>query len=71
MSFRKDVLMSELKIMMEKEREMKNFYSEILRKLENPTIHEKIMRLRDDKVRHMGYVEILISLFESETLEKS
>ena len=71
MSFRKDALMSELRILLEKEREMKNLYNEILNKLENPTLHGKIMRIKDDEVRHIGYVDILISLFESEEPDRT
>ena len=63
MSFRKEVLISELKIMMEKEREMRDLYDQILRKLENTYLEEKIRRIRDDEVRHMGYVEIIMSMF--------
>jgi rubrerythrin len=63
MSFRKEVLLSELKIMMEKEREMRDLYDQILKKLENTYLEEKIRRIRDDEVKHMGYVEIIMSMF--------
>lgn len=67
MSFKKDALMSELRLMMEKEREMRTLYDDMLRRLSNPFIRKNIEIIRDDEIRHMGYVKIMISLFEGET----
>ena len=66
MSFKKEALMSELGLMMEKEREMKTLYDEMLKKLSNTFIRKKIEFIRDDEIKHMGYVRIMISLFEDE-----
>jgi rubrerythrin len=71
MNFDKEVLTSELKILMEKEREMRDLYNRILEKLDNPTLNKRIMSIRDDERKHMGYVEIIISLIENEPGDKS
>ena len=67
MSFDKEVLTSELTILMEKEREMRDLYDRILMKLENTTLRKRIMAIRDDETKHIGYVEIIMSLLENET----
>jgi rubrerythrin len=59
---RMQILKAEFQVMMEKEIEMKDLYSEILERVENNYVHEKIRTIRDDEVRHIGYVEIIISL---------
>jgi rubrerythrin len=64
MSFKQDVLMSELGIMLEKEREMKELYSEILKRLENTSLRTKVEFILKEEIRHIGYVEILISMLE-------
>jgi rubrerythrin len=64
MGFKKEVLLSELKIMLEKEREMKVMYDEILKDLDSPGLYAKISRIRNDEVKHMGLVEIIIGLME-------
>ena len=71
MGFDKEVLISELKILMEKESEMRDLYNRILVKLDNPTLHSKIMSIRDDETKHMAYVEIIMSLIENEPGDKS
>ena len=71
MGFRKDTLMSELRVMLEKEKEMRDLYMVILKDLEDPSLHEKIRVLKEEEERHMGYVEIIMSLFEDEVEEKT
>jgi rubrerythrin len=48
---------------MEKEREMRDLYNQILKRIENTYLEEKIRGIRDDEVKHMGYVEIIMSMF--------
>ena len=67
MSFKKDSLMAELSIMLEKEREMRDLYTEVLRRVENNMLTDKIRLIRDEEEKHIGYVEIIIGLFEDET----
>ena len=64
MGFKHDLLLSELRIMLAKEKEMLALYIGILEKLENPRLHERLRAIRDDERKHVGYVEILLSLFE-------
>ncbi len=64
MGFKHDVLVSELSIMLSKEREMFNLYNGILEKLENARLQKRLMLIRDDEKKHIGYVQILLSLFE-------
>ena len=71
MSFKKEVLMSELEIMLEKEKEMRDLYSHILSKLENNMLFEKIKRIKDEEEKHIGCVKIIIGLFEDETPTES
>ena len=66
MSFDKEVLGSELRILMEKEREMRDLYNRILVELDNNTLHKRIMAIRDDETKHIGYVEIIMSLLDAE-----
>ena len=62
--------MSELKIMLEKEKEMRDLYNEILKDLENLHLKKKIESIRDEEIKHVSYVEILISLFEEGPAEE-
>ena len=56
------ILESELKIIMEKEVEMRDLYDEIINRCENNYICRKIIAIRDDEIKHIGYVEIMLSL---------
>ena len=71
MSFEQEMMMSELKIMLEKEREMKALYSKILESLEHVTLRKKVEFILKEEIRHMGYVEILMSLLEDGPSEKA
>ncbi len=64
MVFKQEILMSELRIMLEKEREMRELYGEILKKLEDPTLHARIQAIYKDEIKHIGYVEIIMSMLE-------
>lgn len=56
------ILKAEFQMMMGKEIEIRELYSKILERVENNYVHKKIRTIRDDEVRHIGYVEIMISL---------
>lgn len=64
MSSKQEILMSELNIMLEKEREMMNLYNGILDELEHVRLIERVSVIRDDEIKHIGYVKILMSLLE-------
>ena len=61
-AMRVQILESEFRIMMEKEVEMRDIYNEIIERAENNYICKKVMVIRDDEIRHIGYVEIILSL---------
>jgi rubrerythrin len=61
-ALRVQILESEFRIMMEKEVEMRDLYNEIIDRAENNFICKKVMAIRDDEIRHIGYVEIMLSL---------
>jgi rubrerythrin len=60
--FRNQLLLSEFKLLMDKEREMRDLYNHILEKVESTHISDRVRAIRDDEERHMGYVEIILSL---------
>lgn len=62
MSFELQVIQSELKMMLSKEREMRELYDRILKNCENEYICKRIRAIRDDEKKHMGYVKIMTSL---------
>jgi rubrerythrin len=62
----KQVLEAEFQMMLSKEKELKELYEEILKRVENPYVRKKIEAIRNDEVKHMGYVEIMLSLLEIE-----
>lgn len=64
MGFNHEVLISELRMMRHKEEEMLNLYNGILGELEHPRLHARISAVRDDEKKHVGYCDILLSLFE-------
>jgi rubrerythrin len=56
------ILRAEFQMMLSKETEVRDLYSGILERVENNYISKKIMSIRDDKIMHMGYVEIMLNL---------
>jgi rubrerythrin len=60
------ILKAELGVMLEKEKEMKDLYVQILDRVENNFISRKIEFLAKEEEKHMGYVEIILSLLENE-----
>lgn len=59
---RVQILGAEFQMMLSKEAEMRDLYSGILKRVENNYISKKIMSIRDDEIKHMGYVKIMLSL---------
>jgi rubrerythrin len=62
----KQILEAEFQMMLSKENEMKELYDEILKRVENQHVRNKIEAIRNDEIKHMGYVEIILSLLEIE-----
>ena len=56
------ILEAEFQMMLSKETEMKDLYNGILGRVENNYISKKVMSIRDDEIKHMGYVKIMLSL---------
>jgi rubrerythrin len=59
---RMQILRAEFQVMMEKEIEMKDLYNNILNRIENEYVRKKLNAIRKDELRHIGYIEIMISL---------
>ena len=58
------ILEAEFQMILSKETEMRELYNEILKRVENQHIRKKIETVRNDKIKHMGYVEIILSLLD-------
>ncbi len=59
---RVQVLKAEFQMMLSKETDLMDLYSRILERVENHHVRRGIEAIRDDQIRHMGYVEIMLSL---------
>jgi rubrerythrin len=55
-------LSSELRILEEKEREMRVFYDRILRRVEDPRVRKVIGTIRKQETKHEGYVKLIREL---------
>ena len=55
-------LQSELKILEEKEREMRVFYDRILKRVEDPGVKKIIENLRKQEAKHQGYIKLIKEL---------
>lgn len=55
-------LKSELRILEEKEREMRLHYDRMLRRIEDPRVRKVIEKIRDQEARHQGYVRLIMEL---------
>ncbi len=55
-------LSSELKILEEKEREMRVFYDRILKRVEDPRVRKVIEKIRKQETKHEGYVKLIKEL---------
>lgn len=60
--FRRQAQVSEFQMMLSKEAEIKELYDDILKSVENNRIRKTITLIRDQKMKHMAYVKIMISL---------
>jgi rubrerythrin len=59
---RMQILKAEFQVMMEKEIEMRDLYSGILERIETEHVRKRLDTIRKDEVRHIGYIEIIMSL---------
>ena len=55
-------LHSELKILEEKEREMRLFYDKILKRVEDPEVKKVIESMRKQEEKHQGYIKLIKEL---------
>ncbi len=55
-------LSSELKILEEKEREMRLFYDRLLKRVEDPRVRRVIETIRKQESKHEGYVKLIREL---------
>jgi rubrerythrin len=55
-------LSSELKILEEKEREMRLFYDRLLKRVEDPRVRKVVESIRKQETKHEGYVKMIREL---------
>ncbi len=55
-------LSSELKVLEEKEREMRLFYDRLLKRVEDPRVRKVVETIRKQEAKHEGYVKLIREL---------